>query len=274
LPSRARDALELPSFEDVSPTRCYISALPGPRERLMFPDVELGGGGVPTNGAPPAPPAPPERTFQQADVDRIVQERVRSLNDKLKTYEASQQRLAEIEQKLAEADEREQKAREEAELKGKTEVEKLQHQVHKATEAARVRDAEWQKKLADADTLKQQAEQRFVDFVKRSAVSDALIAAGLIKGASKDATQSFLSEAQIELSDDHQVRSITVGGKSFERVADAAKHFLTEKPYFAEALLGGAGSPRSSVTGAQDGQSAQSLSGLLSHGLRKAGRAV
>lgn len=279
--ARARDALALPSFDDdVCPTRCHISALLSPRERLLFPDDFGGGAGAtsttsaaPTNGLPPAPP--PERTFVQADVDRIVQERVRALNDKVKALEASQLRLTEIEQKLAEADEREAKAREEAELKGKSEVEKLQHQVHKATEAARTRDAEWQKKLVDADTLKQQAEQRFIDHVKRSAVGDALVAAGLIKGASRDATASFLSEAQIELTDDHQIRSITVGGKSFERAADAAKHFLTEKPYFAEALPGGSGGPRSSVSGATDGQGAtSSLSGLLSHGLRKAGRSV
>lgn len=254
--------LDVPSFDGLDPYRCHISSCFGPRERLFAPEGEAGGGGA-GESAP--------RTFLQADVDRIVQERVGKLKEQIKTLEASQGRLAEIEAKLAEADERETKAREEAELKGKSEVEKLQHQVQKATEAAKARDADWAKKVADSDAGRQAAELKFIDYVKRSAVSDALSGAGLIKGASRDATASFLSEAQIELGDDHQIRSITVGGKSFDKASEAAAHFLSEKPYFAE-KAGGSGAPRTFAQGpGGNGQSA-TLSSLLYQGLSQAGK--
>lgn len=220
---------------------CQITSAFCGHERLFAPEDGTGAGGSGAGGG--------EKTFTQADVDRIVQERVAKQNDRIKTLEASASRLTEIEAKLAEADERERKALEEAELKGKSELEKLQIQVQKANDQLKVRDVEWQKKFGEVETLKSQAEQRFLDHVKRSAVTDALMGAGALKTAGRDAALSFLSEAQIELGDDHQIKTITVGGKSFDKPADAAKHFLTEKPYYADAQPGGSGSPRNNGGG-------------------------
>lgn len=241
---------------------CQITSSLSPREALFAPENEgAGAGGAPGAGAS-------DKTFTQADVDRIVQERVGKLNEKIKTLEAQSTRLVEIEAKLLESDQREAKAREEAELKGKTETEKLQHQIQKSTEAAKKAEAEWQKKLADIESQKTQAEQRFLDHVKRSAVTDALTSAGALKGAGRDATLSFLSEAQIELGEDHQIKTITVGGKSFDKPGEAAKHFLTEKPWYAEPPQGGSGGPRTGNGGA-GGNNVYSgtVSGLLSQGL-------
>lgn len=215
---------------------CQVTSFVTPSECLFAPDDGAGAGGGGGAGG--------ERTFTQADLDRIVGERLAKQADKLKALEAQTTRLTEIEQKLAEADAREQKAREEAELKGKSEVEKLQIQIQKATDAAKAKEAEWLEKLQGAERLRTDAEQKFVGHVKRSAIADALLAAGVVKTASADAALSFLSSAQIELDDDHQVKSVIVGGKSFDKPAEAAKHFLTEKPYFAESPPGGSGTPR------------------------------
>jgi hypothetical protein len=216
-------------------TICQITSGFCGHERLFAPEDGEGSGGG--GGAP-------DKTFTQVELDKIVQERVGKLNQQIKTLEAGTARLAEIEKKLADADEREKKALEEAELKGKTELEKLQIQVQKANDALKAKDTEWQKKYGEVESLKSQAEQRFVDHVKRSAVTDALIGAGLAKGAGRAASLTFLSEAQIELAEDHQIKSVTVGGKSFDKPQEAAKHFLTENPYFAEPPPGGSGSPR------------------------------
>lgn len=249
--SASRDPLAL-RMPRLGSSLCQITASLSPREALFAPEDENGAGGD-GGGA---------RTFSQADVDRIVQERLAKQGEKIKTLEAGNARLIEIEKKLLESDEREKTAREEAELKGKTEVEKLQIQVQKANEQLKAKDAEWQKKYGEVEALKGQAETRFLDHVKRSAVSDALTSAGLLKGAGRDATLSFLSEAQIELSDDHQIKTITVGGKSFDKPQEAAKHFLTEKPYYAEPPQGGSGSPRGG-NGAAGGQPPSTIAGYF-----------
>jgi hypothetical protein len=244
---------------------CFIAAGLLPRELLLAPEGEdgAGGGGGGSDGAA-------EKKFSQTDVDRIVQDRVKGLKGEIEASKTKLGEIDEIKKRLAESDERETKAREEAELKGKSEVEKLQIQVTKANDALKAKDAEWQKRYVDVETLKTQAEQRFVEHVKRSAVSDALMSAGLLKTAGRDATLSFLTEAQIELDEHHQIKTITVGGKSFDKPAEAAKHFLTEKPYYAEPKEGGAGSPRRGGGGGNNALPG-SVSGLLSQGLSEMG---
>lgn len=215
----------------------YARAYP---QSLFAPEEESGAGGG----------ASSEKTFTQADLDRIVQERVGKLKDQLKALGEQASRVSEIEKKLAEADAREQAAREEAELKGKSELEKLQHQLQKASEGRKSAESEWARKLAELETGKVQAEQRFVDHVKTNAVKDALRAAGLVAGADKAASLAFLTEAQIELGADMSFTSIAVAGKSFTSPVDAAKEFLAQNPYFAAAPQGGSGSPRSVGGGA------------------------
>jgi hypothetical protein len=207
-------------------------------ERLLAPEGEAGGAGGGGGG---------DKTFTQAELDRIVQERVAKQNEKIKALEAGTARLAEIEKKLADADEREKKALEDAELKGKTELEKLQIQVQKANDSLKTRDADWQKKYGEIEALKSQAEARFTEYVKTGAIKDALRSAGLAKGADKAAALAFMTEAQIELAEDGQsIQRLTVGGKSFDKPQEAAKHFISENPFFAEVPQGGSNSPRGS----------------------------
>jgi len=244
---------------------CFIAAGLLPRELLFAPEGESGAGGGGGDGAGA------EKKFSQADLDRIVQDRVKGLKGEIEANKAKLSEIDEIKKKLAESDERETKAREEAELKGKTELEKLQIQVTKANDALKAKDAEWSKKYADVEAQKVQAEQRFVEHVKRSVVSDALVSAGMLKTAGKAAALTFLSEAQIELDEQHQIKTITVGGKSFEKPAEAAKHFLTENPYFAEPSDGGSGTPRRGAGGGNSNSLPGSVSGLLHQGLSEMG---
>lgn len=256
------DALA-PDEPRASLSLCYISSALSPREALFAPEGE---------GAAAGGEGAPAKTFTQADVDRIVQDRVGKLNERIKAQDTQLARLAEIEKKLAEADEREAKAREEAELKGKSELEKLQIQIQKSTEAAKKAEADWQKKLAEVETQKTHAEKRFLDHVTRSAVSDALSLAGVVKTGAQDAALSFLSSAQIELDEGHKVKTVVVGGRSFDNPVEAAKHFLAEKPHFAEAPPGGSGNPRNGTGAPPGARTPTTVAGLLTQGLVEMGR--
>lgn len=228
------------------------------RESLFAPDDGGGGGG---GGS--------EKTFTQADVDRIVQERVGKLKDQLKASEGLAAKLAEIEAKLAEADERETKAREEAELKGKTELEKLQIQLQKATDKSKLAESEWTKRLAEATAAAEAASGRHVEYVKRHLVTSALNDAGLAKGAGKAAALAFLTEAQLELDENHEIKSVAVAGKSFPKIGEAAAQFLTDNPYFKGPGPGGSGTPRNG-NGAPGGNALEqhtSVESLIGAGL-------
>ena len=207
----------------------------------------------------------------QEELDAIVQKRVGPLQEKLKAKDALDAKVAELEKRLGEADAEKAKAAEEAELKGKSELDVMKIQLQKATEKSKVAEAEWQKRIAEATAQAESAAKDKQDYVRRHLVTSALNDAGLAKGAGKAAAMAFLAEAQIELTetqDGH--KSIAVGGKSFDKPADAAKHFLTENPYFAAAPAGGAGTPRNANGGGTASVDQHtSLEGLLAAGLQQ-----
>jgi hypothetical protein len=221
---------------------------------LCAPEGDGGSGGGGSGGG-----AGDEKKFSQADVDRIVGDRVKGMKAEIEGFKARLGELDEIKQKLADADERETKAREEAELKGKSELDQLKIQL--AQDKYKTSEAEWQRKLSDAESGVKQANDRFVAHVQKSAVSDALNAAGLAKTAVKHAPGAFLSEAQIELDEHHAIKSVLYGGATYANVGEAAKQFLTDNPHFAPNAEGGAGTPRQNSGG---GVSPTSLTGLLS----------
>jgi hypothetical protein len=242
------DALRMPEPR-VGSSICGITSLFAPRGPLFEEDKGGGGGG---GGGD-------EKKFSQAEVDAMIQKRVAGLNEKLKAAEATAAKVAEIEAKLAEADAEREKATEAEALKGKSEVEKLQHQIKKNEELAAKAAADWQKKLSDAEGKAKAAEEKHVGHVTRSAVTEALVASGALGSAVGDAALSFLAEAQIERGEDGvSLRSITVGGKPFDKPADAAKHFLSTKPYYATPASGGAGGSKSPNGGPTKGDVSKS----------------
>ncbi len=230
-----------------------------PSEILRSPEPEGGGGGE------------AKLSLTQAEFDALIQKRVGPLQEKLKAAEPLNAKIAELEKRLGEADAEKTKAAEEAELKGKTELEKLQIQLQKATEGRKTADSEWQKRIAEAGAQAEAAVKEKQDYVRRHLVTSALNDAGLAKGAGKAAAMAFIAEAQIELTDTHDgFKSVAIGGKSFDKAGDAAKHFLAENPYFAAAPSGGAGTPRGTNGGAQlPVDQHTSLEGLLTAGLQQ-----
>lgn len=211
-----------------------------------------------------------DKQFTQADVDKIVQDRVGKLKDQLKAFEGTAAKLAEIEKKLLEADEREKSVREEAELKGKTEVEKLQIQLQKATEKSKLSESEWTKRLGELESAKTQAETKHVDYVKRHLITSALHGAGIAKGADKAATLAFLSEAQLELDENLEIKQVAVGGKSFAKIGEAAGAFLKENPFFAGSAPGGSGTQRGASGAPGSREQHTSIESLISAGLNQA----
>lgn len=218
-------------------------------------------GGDPAGGGGSAGGAGDEKKFSQADVDRFVTDRVKGMKAEIEGFKAKLGEFDEIKQQLAEAAEREQAARDEAELKGKNEVEQLKIQLNKAQEKYKSAESEWTKKLSDAEQGTKQAHDRFVQHVQRSAVSDALNTVGLAKTATKHAPGAFLSEAQIELDESNAVKAVMYGGATYGSVTDAAKQFLADNPHFAPSPEGGAGTHRQNAGG---GTASSSLVGLLS----------
>jgi hypothetical protein len=230
------DAFSMPDEPRIASSICGITSLFGVRGPLFDEDKGAGGGG--------------EKTFKQEDVDRIVQERVGKMKTQLDAATEALKELDAIKTKLADADKERQDALDAKELEGKSAEDKLKIQLTKASDLLKAKEAEWAKKHSDAEALAKQHETRFVDHVKRSAVTDALVASGVLGSAVGDAAQSFLGEAQLELDEKHGIKSLVVGGKTFEKPADAAKHFLSTKPYYASAPSGGSGNPRLSGGGA------------------------
>lgn len=206
------------------------------------------------------------KSFTQEQVNQIVADRVKKSQAELAAMAEKLKELDAIKAKLAEADAEREKAREEAELKGKSELEKLQIQLKKADEARKSLESDWGKRLAEEQSKAKAAADGLTDYVRRHLVQSALSEAGLAPKAGKAATLAFLTEAQIELSEGHEIKSIAVGGKTFDKPAEAAKHFLAENPYFAAAPAGGSNTPRPG-TGGNTAAAPGSLGGLLSAGL-------
>lgn len=229
-----RDPMRVPEPSTGS-SICGITSLFAPRGVLFEEDKGGGGGGG-------------EKTFKQEDVDRIVQERVGKMKAQLDAATAALAGLDEIKAKLAEADAAREEATEQEKLKGKTELEKLQHQLQKATEKSKLAEGEWSKRVTEAEAKAVEAASKHQDYVKRSHIQTALSKAGLAKGADKAAVLAFLAEAQSELDENHEFKTVAVGGKSFNKLDDAAKQFLTDNPFFAAPQGGGSGGSRNPMS--------------------------
>ncbi len=236
---------------------CNASSLFSLRDVLRSPDPDPAPGGG--------------KTFTQDEVNAIVQERVGKMKTQLDAATAALADLETIKQKLAEADAAREEATEAEKLKGKSEVEKLQHNLQKATDKQKQLDAEWKAKVDAAEAAAAKAVESHRGYVQRHLVSSALNDAGIAKGASKAATLAFLTEAQIELDDDLTPKSVAVGGKSFAKLEEAAKQYVLDNPFFAANPGGGSGAPRNAL-GSGGGpltvDTIPTLDGLLSAGLQ------
>lgn len=210
-----------------------------PAAIVRSPEGEPGGGGGGGGGAGVG-----EAKFTQEQVNKIVQERLGKVQDELRAAKEIAAKVTDLEKRLADADAEKQKAADEAEVKGKTELEKIQIQLKKAQDAFKADTDKWSRERAEFEGKLKESGQKLTDFVKRHHVLPHL-ASGAADGAAKVAEMAFFAEAQIELGEDNVLKSISVGGKSFEKAEDAAKHFYSTAPYLAKPpTSGGAGSDR------------------------------
>lgn len=256
----ALDPMRVPDPQVRSSSICGVTSLFGVRGVLFAPEVEGGPGG---GGAAD------EKKFSQADLEKFLGERIGKTKSEMEGLKAQLAELPEIKKRLAAADAEREAAKEAAELEGKNALEKLQIQLQKAGDKQKAADAEWQKRVdeATANATKAQASHR--DYVQRHLVTTALNDAGIAKGASKAAALAFLSEAQLDLDDNLDVKGVAVGGTSFSKLNEAATQFLKDNPYFAAPPGGGSGANRNALGGGAGGtpiDQIQNLDGLLSAG--------
>ena len=207
--------------------------------RRLFNEAASGEGGGAGGGASGGD-AP---KFTQADLDRVVTERVRKLNDELKSLKGVAGEVETLKQRAAEFEAEKAKAAEEAELKGKSDLEKLQHQLKKAGESYKAYEAESAKKYAELEGKLKARESEHIGYVKKTLASEAILT-GAAEGMGPYALEAFLREADIQLGEGNALVGVVYDGKPYEKPGDAAKAFFAKAPGFAKPPAGGSGGPR------------------------------
>lgn len=244
----AFDALRMPDPDIGGGSNlCGITSDPTARGFLLSPEDGAGGGVQFT----------PE---QQAKVDAIVQKRLAdtekkhgdekaALTAKLKELETLAGSVKDLETKLAASEVEKQAAAEEAALKGKSDLEKLQHNFDKAQKAIKESEAKFAADMAKLTQERDAERNGRTDDAKLNWVTQAL-ASGAAEGMSPYAIRALLDEGQFEIDDKRQITKVTFEGKTLEKQTDVASEFFKARPGFAKAPPGGAGTPRGGNPGA------------------------
>lgn len=203
---------------------------------ILMNEAGEGGGG----GAPPAtPPTPPaDKTFTQAELDRIVQKRVADAEKKYADHSTLKERAAKAEELQAKLEEFESKGK----PAGDVAVSRLEKQIAKLQSDLETST----KKLTESDAKAGAAEKARRDSHIGTVARDALAKAKAVPGAMKHAAALFAQEAKSELDIDDatgEIRGVqfTVGTTVYDDAAKAAEAWLLLNPHFASAPAGGAG---------------------------------
>lgn len=253
--SQDRDPFE-PAVRESS--ICGITSRGIGREAWLFEEEKdpKGGGG---------------KTFTQEDVDKIIQERVGKLTDKLKVAEAAAAEVAELKKRVGDFDEEKRQAALEAELKGKTELEKAQLLYTKAQEKLKALETELAKSKTDGAAALQAKDAELTTFRKQTIVGTVLSAGAANERAAGHALRTFMSEAEIELDEKGALKGISYDGKTYAKPEEAAKAFYDVNTHFAKPANGGSGGPKQPIGGGHQPAANQGVASLLSSGLNGAG---
>ena len=221
-------------------TLCAISGIAPsivdrqPWERIAFqpePNDDPSGGGKKPD------PAPPPTPLTQADVDKIVEQRL-AADRKARgaALDEATKKAAELEATLA-------KEREEWELKGKSEADKARIRAEQAAKKIETDKAEADKKAAAAEARALKAEQSLRQTHIDTQVSAGLLEAKALPAALKHAAAALLADLEIETDPEtHKITSVRLLGVTQPSVAKAAEEWLKTNPHFAAAAPGGTGS--------------------------------
>lgn len=177
--------------------------------------------------------APPKQ-FSQDDVNRLIARERRKFEDELKARPSAEQ-LQELQAKLDSIQEEREMAgkseREKAEHKHQQELAKLNQKIQQLSEEAK------QKEQAVAEAQKTLQTERM-----NRAFGAALQEAGVYAGASSDALRVLIAELKDpEIDPDSGAVTAGYGDLIADDPKVIAKKFLEDKPYFATAKSGGAG---------------------------------
>jgi hypothetical protein len=239
-----------------------------PSGHLRSPEPEGGGGG----GTAP----PPEKTFTQADLDRIVGQRLGEATKKFSDYEdvkSKAAKAAEYETELA-------KLREEKEMAGKSAEERERISAKKAADAMERERQELMTKIQAAEQRAENESKLRRNLIVNNGLGSALDGANVLTSAREDAIETFRNRSQVEIDDEGKIVSVTYGGVAYKSAAEAAVAFLKEKDHFASARVrgpGGSSPVPGSILGTHDGGNgggAQNATaeGLLSQGFQQRSR--
>jgi hypothetical protein len=214
-----------------------------------------GGGGVP-GGEPP-------RTFTQADLDRIVGQRVGEATKKFAGFDelkGKAEKAAEYEAELT-------KLREEKENAGKSAEERERIAATKAAAAMERERQDLMTKITAAEARAESAEKRRRDLIVDGGLGAALDGANVLAKARTDAVDAFRNHSKVELDDDGKILTVTYGGVAYKTASEAALAFLKEKDHFASGrIVGGNTQPPNGRSAPQNVQNVSSES-LISQGL-------
>ena len=254
------DALRVPEPSGLGSTLCGITSDPTARGFLLSSDGDPAASGD-------------EKKFSQADLDKIINERLGKekvkFEEQKKLFTTQSAEFEKIKEQLAELQVSAERAREEGELKGKSELEKLQINFDKATKRIEAMTNEHKTSLAKMEQDLASERNGRVDDAKRTWATQVL-SSGAADGVAPYAIQALLSEGQFDIDDKRQISRVTFEGGAYEKPADLAAAFYKARPYFAKAPEGGSNHPRGNGGGANPGNGLgdhTSVESLLSAGM-------
>ena len=174
----------------------------------------------------------PGKTYTQKDVDNVVKNRLKQLKSELEARPTTEQ-FTELQAQLDEL-------KTEKDLQGKNEIERIEHKHTREFEKLTNQYTQLEEQLNERDKLVADAQSRLRSYQLESAFSVALGKAGVYAKGAPDALKVLMSEIQEPEIGDTGVRA-TYGDEFNEPPEVIAKKFLEDRPHFAAATVGGAG---------------------------------
>jgi len=186
----------------------------------------------------------PTPTFTQEDVNRInakANRRIAELEQQLAAAPTSDT-VAKLQAQLDELSAKEQEA-------GKSEIEKLQMQHARELEKAAQKAKHFEDEIKTRDEAVLAANERLKQERLQSAFTSALQAAKVYGPAADDARAVLLAQLkEVEVDGNGAIRATYGGDLIDEDPVKIAKQFLVDRPHFASATTGGAGTSSPNAT--------------------------
>lgn len=234
----------------------------------LAPDEGSGAGGAAPDDAAKAAAAAAataERTFTQADIDKMIGQRLAAKERDLATARAELEaakaeaaKAAELATKI--------EALESATLSG---AEKAKRDADRAAKAIENERAALLKERDEYKAKAETAERRRVEANVARSVGDALSGAKALPGVLKHAIPAFLSEVEIDKDEDGNPTAIRYAGLTKKDLPDAAAAWLADNQHFLAHAGGGSGGNRANGAGGIAADPNASAAALIAAGLRE-----